>query len=160
MKPFNKSVLLILMFAITIASCEKIHLDDIIDHHDNIVSRKGLPMSGDQEVPQKITPATGTLDVSYNKKTNILKFTITWADLTGDPIGSHIHGTAPVGVNAPIRYDFTDALPKTVSGTFADSVEADGVAIKEDSLLNGFYYINIHTPLNPGGEIRGQIVFK
>ena len=52
------------------------------------------------------------------------------------------------------RYQFT-----ATSGSFTDSVKVDGSAIKEDSLLSGLYYINIHTPKNPGGEIRGQITF-
>jgi hypothetical protein len=36
----------------------------------------------------------------------------------------------------------------------------DGVAVREEDLLNGMYYINIHTATYPGGEIRGQIVFQ
>lgn len=35
----------------------------------------------------------------------------------------------------------------------------DGSAIKEDSLMAGMYYFNIHTAKYPGGEIRGQIEF-
>ena len=43
------------------------------------------------------------------------------------------------------------------AGNFNRSVAVDGQAIKEDSLLLGYYYFNIHTSNNPGGEIRGQI---
>lgn len=132
------------------------------DNEDNqkIYTAKGLELSGAQEVPVRDTKAYGTMDVSYDKTTRMLQYNIAWFNLTGNPIGSHIHGTAPRGVNAPIKHDFTPLLPKTVSGTFSNSVMVDGVAIKEDSLLLGFYYFNIHTPTFPGGEIRGQIEFK
>jgi len=68
-------------------------------------------------------------------------------------------GEAPQGVNAAIKHDFTSLLPKAISGTFSNSVLVDEVAIKEAGLLAGLYYVNIHTPTFPGGEIRGQIEF-
>ena len=110
-------------------------------------------------MPVKDTPAKGKMDITYNKKTKVLTYSLSWSGLTGNIIGSHIHGTAPRGVNAGIKHDFTALIPKTTSGTFSNSVVVDEVAIKEDSLLLGYYYINIHTPMNPGGEIRGQIEF-
>lgn len=125
-----------------------------------IISKKGLLIDGTQEVPMVDTKACGTLDVSYNKTAKILTYKVTWKMLTGEPVGAHIHGDAPRGMNAPVKYNFTDLIPKTVSGTFTNSVVVDEIAIKEDDLLKGLYYVNIHTPLNPGGEIRGQIEFK
>lgn len=127
--------------------------------HDCVKTKNGLTLSGLQEVPQRETRATGTLNVSYDKCTKTLKYTVWWKDLTGIPVGSHIHGTAPRGVNAPVKHDFTALLPKAISGTFSNSVVVDNVAINADSLLKGFYYLNIHTPKFPGGEIRGQIEF-
>ena len=124
-----------------------------------IISKKGLLLEGSQEVPVKNTPASGTMDISYNKTSKILTYTVKWESLTGVPIGAHIHGEAPRGVNAPIKHDFAALIPKTTSGTFTNSVVVDEIAIKEADLLNGQYYINIHTALNPGGEIRGQIEF-
>lgn len=125
---------------------------------DTVMAR-GIVMSPAQEVPAKNSPATGVADVSYNKTTKVLSYTLAWTSLTGNPTGSHIHGTAPRGVNAGVKHDFTSLLPKTTSGIFINSVVVNNVAIKEDSLLKGFYYFNIHTPTNPGGEIRGQIEF-
>jgi hypothetical protein len=159
MKTIKLSNLLILLFATTIFSCSKMDIKDFFDQHKDVVTSKNLPMSGDQEVPAKVTDATGSIDVSYNKKTKKLDFTVNWSNLTGEPTGSHIHGAAAKGSNAGIKYDFFSSFPKTVSGTFTGSVVVDEIAIKSDSLLNGFYYINIHTPTNPGGEIRGQILF-
>lgn len=137
---------------LVMTSCEK-------EKEDKVVTKTGLVLSGAQEVPVKTTPASGTADVSYNKKTRVLTYTVNWNALTGNPTGAHIHGTAAKGVNAPIKHDFFSLFPKTPSGTFTNAVMVDGVALKEDSLLMGFYYFNIHTQMNPGGEIRAQIEF-
>lgn len=126
---------------------------------DAVMSKTGLPMSSSQEVPANTSTGNGSMDVSYNKDNHLLKYTVTWSGLTDKPTMAHIHGPAAKGVNAGVRQDLTGVLVKETSGSFSDSVLVDGNAIKEDSLLNGFYYINIHTPKNPGGEIRGQIEF-
>lgn len=155
MKHFNRLWLPLLMGAcVLFTAC-----DDDDDDVDDIVSKTGLTMTAAQEVPPTTTTATGTFDVSFNKTSNVLNYTVNWSNLTGLPNGSHIHGTAARGVDAGVKHDFTAPLPKTLSGTYSGSVVVDGISIKEDSLLMGFYYFNIHTPLNPGGEIRGQIEF-
>lgn len=125
---------------------------------DDIVSRKGIVINGQQEVPSNASPAKGKLDVSYNKSTKMLSYTIQWESLTGNPVAAHIHGEAPVGVNAGIKHHLD--IPASTSGTLTDSVLVDEVAIKEADLLKGMYYVNIHTPMYPGGEIRAQIEFK
>ncbi len=155
MKTLKNLFLFLAVCSLTLFACKKDCEDD-----DNCVKIKnGIPITGAQEVPPKETNAYGTANVSYNKCNKILKYTISWNNLTGEPVGSHIHGTALRGVNAPVVHAFTDLIPKTTSGTFTNSVMVDGIAIKEDSLLAGFYYFNIHTPKFPGGEIRGQIEF-
>lgn len=146
------------------AGCEKwkdiIHKEKDKGSDKVIYAATNLPMTGSQEVPQKTTPAEGLVDVDYDKRDRYLHFTIKWANLTGIPTGAHIHGTAARGTNAGIKFDFFSLFPRTTSGVFKHSVLVDGITIKEDSLLKGYYYFNIHTPTNPGGEIRGQIEFK
>lgn len=119
-----------------------------------------LQMKSDQEVPVNNSQATGSADVTYNKDTKTLTYTLNWSGLTGKATMAHIHGTAPKGSNAGVKHDLTNVLQKETSGSFTDSVKVDGNDIKEDSLLSGFYYFNIHTPANPGGEIRAQIEFN
>jgi hypothetical protein len=154
MKISKKILLLVAICSLALFACKK-------DCKDRcVITKSGLPMSGDQEVPVRQTNAYGKIKISYNKCENILEYTVSWNDLTGLPVGAHIHGTASRGVNAPIKHDFAALIPKATSGTFTNSVKVDGIAIKEDSLLAGFYYINIHTPKFPGGEIRGQIEFQ
>jgi hypothetical protein len=155
MNYLSKILLLSISLAV-FAGCDK---DDDDDDDNQIVEKKGIVIEGAQEVPAKTVDGSGTADVTYNKETKVLSFTLNWTGLTGVPTGSHIHGPAARGVNAGVKFDFFDAFPKTVSGTYSSSVTVDNVAIKEDSLLMGFYYFNIHTDLNKGGEIRGQIEF-
>jgi hypothetical protein len=119
---------------------------------------KTLQLSSSQEVPANDSKGTGTADVSYNKETKMLTYKIDYTGLTGDATMAHIHGTAAKGVNAGVAHDLTPVLKKSASGSFVDSVKV-GDKIKEDSLLTGFYYFNIHTKKNPGGEIRAQIEF-
>jgi hypothetical protein len=152
----SKALLLSLSIAV-FDGCDKDDDDD--DNNDQIVEKKGIVINGAQEVPAKTVDGSGTADVSYNKGTKVMNFTLNWTGLTGVPTGAHIHGTAARGANAGIKFDFFDAFPKTASGTYSSSVTVDNVNVKEDSLLAGFYYFNIHTDLNKGGEIRGQIEF-
>lgn len=119
---------------------------------------KTLQLTSAQEVPANNSTATGTADVSYNKETKTLSYTVNYSGLTGDATMAHIHGTAAKGANAGVKQDLTPVLKKSASGSFVDSVKV-GDQIKEDSLLSGFYYFNIHTKKNPGGEIRAQIEF-
>jgi len=124
----------------------------------SVMSKTGLPLGPDQEVPANNSTANGTADVTYNKQTGTLVYTVNYSGLTEAPTMAHIHGTAPRGTNAGVVHDLTPKLQKEVNGSFTDSVVIEG-KLKEDSLLSGFYYFNIHTPQHPGGEIRGQIEF-
>ena len=133
--------------------------DDTTPAISNVMTQTTLPMGPDQEVPPNKSSASGNADVAYNKETKMLTYTLNWSGLTDKPTMAHIHGTAPRGTNAGVKHDLTKVLKKETSGNFTDSVKVDGNNIKEDSLLSGFYYFNIHTPANPGGEIRGQIEF-
>ena len=124
----------------------------------NVVTKTGLPLGGDQEVPANNSGGKGTADVTYNRETKMLSYTVNYNGLSEKASMAHIHGTAPRGANAGVVHDLTGKLQKETSGSFTDSVMIEG-ALKEDSLLSGFYYFNIHTPTHPGGEIRGQIEF-
>ena len=126
---------------------------------NNVVSKTGIALSSSQEVPVNNSTASGTADVSYNKDNRMLTYTVKWDGLTGEATMAHIHGTAPKGANAGVKHDLSKMLSKSMAGSFSDSVMVDGTNLKEDSLLAGFYYFNIHTAKNKGGEIRGQIEF-
>lgn len=135
-------------------------LTSCVDHNiENPVSQTSVKISPAQEVIFNSSQAYGDADVSYNKSTHMLSFTVNWNNLSDMPTGAHIHGTGPRGVNASIIFDFASSITKTTSGTYSQSVLVDGTTLKEEDLLNGLYYFNFHTPSNPGGEMRGQIEF-
>jgi hypothetical protein len=81
----------------------------------------------------------------------------------------HIHGQATVGYPAAVVQNIItssggittpSATRFPATGTFSANLLVDGVVVKENDILNGFYYINIHTAAFPAGEIRGQIKFQ
>jgi CHRD domain len=157
------SSLLLLMLAFT--GCEK----DAEKAKVRLYSKTGIVMSYAQEKPAGPVPstATGSLNVSYSKDSKTLTYKFSWSGLTGPVTVFHIHGLAPVGFAAPVVQTFTlsGIIPctpggPTTCGSYSGTLLADGVAIKEQDILDGFYYVNIHTSSNPGGEIKGQITFQ
>ena len=144
-------------------SCEK----DAERNKVMIYAKSGIVMSAAQETPANASPALGSLNVNYNKGSHTLTYQFSWSGLTGPVSVFHIHGLAPVGYAAAVFQTFTTSgiVPCTAGGptscgSYSGTLFVDEVAIKEKDLLNGFYYVNIHTATNPGGEIRGQIRFQ
>jgi hypothetical protein len=118
---------------------------------------EGLAMEGSQQNPPVTTAATGELNATYDDATNQLAFSVRWENLSGPVTLAHFHGPAPVGMNAAPQIDFSSVVDQTASGTLAGVATLD--ATQEADLLAGLWYFNIHTAMNPGGEIRGQAVF-
>lgn len=106
-------------------------------------------MGGDQEVPPNDSTAVGSCLVALSslQKSVILDCT---HDVVG-PTAAHIHN-APAGVSGPVVFDL---------GTGASPIHGDWTTITPEQvteLLAGNMYVNVHSDLFPGGEIRGQIV--
>lgn len=154
---------LLLAFAVTFTSCER----DNEKKKTVEYIKTGIPMTGAQENnPANVSTALGSLDVWYSKNNKVLNYKVTWNGLTDTIIGIHIHGLAPVGYNAGIIQNIlalntkNEALYPYRGGSFTGTFNVDGVVVKEENLLNGLYYLNIHTKTYAGGEIRGQIKFQ
>lgn len=169
MKLLKLTALTSLLFALLVgmSSCEK----NAEKKKTTDFEKKEIPMTGAQETPAVPTTALGSMDVFYSKETRILTYTVRWSGLSDSVSAMHIHGLAPIGFAAPVIQNIVAASnsifpQKTAgkftflkSGTLSGTLLADGVLIKEQDLLNGQFYINIHTSVYPGGEIRGQIRF-
>lgn len=107
-------------------------------------------LSGAQEVPPNGSPATGSATITIDDVLNTLTYNITFSGLLGAETGAHIHGFAPAGVNAGAIHPLPAGSPKIGVWNYAQADEADIIA--------GLTYINIHSTLYAGGEIRGQIL--
>jgi len=141
---------------------------------DNFVA----PLSGDQEVPARDTPATGVAKFKLREDGTVLLYKINVENIT-NVVAAHIHCGA-VGVNGPIGVTLFMGTPGggAVTGTLAEGTItapdagngcgwADLAAVLA-AIESGNTYINVHTddgvaPANtgpgdfPGGEIRGQV---
>lgn len=124
---------------------------------DNIYYGRAIAMTGAQETPAVTTSATGTIDADYNRLTRILSYKLTFSGLTDSATAAHIHGLGEVGVLAPVVQTFT-SFPRRKEGSYSGTLLVDGVKIKEEDILAGRYYINIHSKVYGGGEIRGQLI--
>ena len=124
---------------------------------ENIYLGTALPMSGAQETPAVTTTGTGSIDANYNRLTRTLTYKVTFSGLSDKASAAHIHGLGEAGVSAPVVQTFV-GFPNTTSGTYSGTLLVDGIKIKEEDILAGRYYVNIHTPPKPAGEIRGQLI--
>ena len=107
-------------------------------------------LKASHEVPPNNSNATGLAEASFDTVTKNFTSTVTFSGLSGPAIGVHLHGPGEPGKNAGIVLPFNFVLsPTKLSATLTDTQAAD--------LMAGKWYVNIHTQLNPGGEIRGQL---
>lgn len=161
------STLLIVLVS-GISSCEKAAEEKKVTDY----VKNGIVMNGAQETPAVPSTALGSMDVFYSKDTRILTYKVTWSGLSDSLSLMHIHGLGPTGFAAGVVQNIVAAsnsiFPQRTSGkltflrsgTISGTLLVDGVAVKEQDLLNGVYYMNIHTSVYPAGEIRGQINFQ
>ena len=106
------------------------------------------------EVPPIDSKATGEADVHIDVKNYKLDWKVKYSDLSGPVTGAHFHGPAKVGTNADVAVPISGDMSSPIKG------EATITAAQAAELLEGKWYINLHTAAHPDGEIRGQVVSK
>lgn len=113
-------------------------------------------MTAAPEVPAPkgdVGNAQGTFTATLTKSAGSggqLAWRLEFSGLTGNAIAAHIH-VAAVGVAGPVRVPLCAPCTSGVSGTA--TITADVL----DAIMTGRAYVNVHTPTNPAGEIRGQV---
>jgi hypothetical protein len=118
---------------------------------------------GANEVPPRVTPATGSATVTLIG--TLASYSVTSSGFSAPPTAAHIHIGA-AGTNGPIIVPLVLAAGVVAPGTFsvAGPLTSGTTTISGDSmrvlLENGNAYVNLHTAANPGGEIRGQLIRK
>ncbi len=137
-------------------------------------------LEGANEVPPNASPGTGFATVTIDTTAHTMRVEVTFADLVGLTTASHVHiSTGAPGSNGPVVTQtptFTGFPLGVSSGSYdhlfdltlassynASFVAANGgsTAAAEAALLLGLNagkaYLNVHSNLFPGGEIRGNL---
>lgn len=114
------------------------------------------PLSGAQHVPPVATAGTGTAVLTVNFATGELSGTVSFSGLSSVATAAHIHeGTA--AVNGIIIIPLTGGIGLT-AGTWTVPAGTVMTAAQLNALRIGGLYVQIHTQLFPGGELRGQLM--
>jgi hypothetical protein len=129
-----------------------------------------LPGNENSAVTVSPTPGTGgetSPGIFFDDVSKQLTINVGWGirkgftNLTGDATVMHIHQASSSAFTASGGAVIN---LHTLAG-FSSSASNGGLnstltltAAQETSLLSGLYYINVHTSVNPGGEIRGNLV--
>lgn len=114
-----------------------------------------VPLTGQQQVPPVTTAGTGSAKLNFDPATRVLTWTVTSSGLSGAATMAHFHGPAPEGKNAsPVIWISKKGSPATGELTGQATLTPE----QAQQFLAGDWYINVHTPDHPAGEIRGQVV--
>lgn len=108
-------------------------------------------LEASNEVPPADSDASGWARVTLNQGLGEVCVEIEASGFEGDVVAGHIH-EAPEGVNGPVVINLG-----VNSANYSACVEADADLIKDIRQNPSDYYINVHSTVFPGGEVRGQL---
>ncbi len=112
-------------------------------------------LSGAFERPTPV-PGTGAGSATLLLAGDVLLFEAGYSGLSSAPSAAHIHGSAPASGTAGVMINLMPfhGSAEAGRGWFSGSVRL--TAEQRAALLAGQTYLNVHTPANGAGEIRGQ----
>jgi hypothetical protein len=124
-------------------------------------------LSGGNEVPPVTTGAGGTATITLNATAGTVSWVIDVYNLPSGVTAGHIHAGAD-NVAGPVVINFNPTANQSndfrISGTAnltdLTARAAQGINSPQDfiqMMLNEDAYVNVHSQVNPGGEIRGQL---
>ena len=111
-----------------------------------------IPLNNEQETTGANTGASGFF--SYEIEGNQLCYVLEVRDLSQDAVAAHIH-LAPRNVAGDVVVPL--AIGVGTSWTVDTCTTADPALLAAIEENPRSYYVNVHTPTFPGGEVRGQL---
>jgi CHRD domain len=139
-------------------------------------------LKGFSEVPSVSTEGSGTFEAVINKDGTAIDFEITYSGIQGTVTQSHMHvgqrgvnggivlwicGTATnpepaTGGNTNVCTSpdghFTGTWkPENVQTVATQQIKPGELNEVIDAIRAGVAYVNVHSNLSPGGEVRGQV---
>jgi hypothetical protein len=164
-------------FLFVLLSASAVCSEAVIWDLDLIGRSEDGALTGGNEVPAVDTPARGgelsnfnpgNPGLQYDDQINQLAVRVDFghtgvgyaADLEGTFTGAHIHGPADINTASPNILHSLDGITSLQaggrSGTISGFVTLTDA--EETMLFNRLLYINIHSTVNPDGEIRGNLM--
>lgn len=116
----------------------------------------GLPLTPTQEPVAPASTGSGSVTALYDSTTKALTYSVVFQLNAGSTAtNAHFHGPAALGANGGVQIGLPtpptgNAGKVTGSVTLTDAQEAQ--------LLAGNWYLNIHSTLAGGGELRAQLI--
>jgi len=150
MKTWNVRVMLVLAVAFLSAV--------IAESANAVVLRFMVRMNGAQENPPVAPAGTGVGRIVIDTVTGTVTGSVRFTGLSTPSVAGHFHIGA-AGVNGPVIIPLQGGVGVTAGTMRVTAGSRFNVAQRRALRRNGLY-LNIHSTANPGGEIRGQIIFR
>ena len=134
-----------------------------------------------EEVPAISSAGAGRFDAVVSDDVQSIDYTLSYRNLKGNITQSHLHyaqrgvngaifvflcsnlGNGPAGTQAcpPAPAEIHGTITAAdVLGVAAQGIPAGSLFAALRGIRGGVVYVNVHTNLFPGGEIRGQLSFR
>ena len=161
-----------------VACCVLLSLPAVADDDRNRTHRVSTRLQSYQEVPAVSSTASGSFRATIDDKAGTIGYKLSYTGLTGDVRQAHIHfgqhsvngGISVFLCQTAANADPTGLAPQCPqSGSVEGLLQAantigpggQGIAAGEfaeliKAIRAGVAYVNVHTSVFAGGEIRGQ----
>jgi CHRD domain len=128
-------------------------------------------LNGANETPAALnTGAFGTATVTVDMNARTVTYRVDVFNLPSGVTASHIHVGA-AGTGGPVVVNFAPPVPASNDFAFSGTVKDTEFLLRPDqgirsaddmfqAIIGGNAYVNVHSAVNPGGEIRGQLVLQ
>lgn len=129
---------------------------------------------GSNESPPVVSTGAGIGELMLADDMNSFSVLINFSGLGSNAVAGHVHCCTATGSNTGVAIGFT--VPRATAGTIMGTYDLTMTSTYTGAFLlasggtaagararflgglsDGLAYLNVHTVLNPGGEIRGQL---